>query len=236
MDPTTSPTQNLTIPEPDTNLNLNPEATSEASPAASPEAGAATVPVDIPTVNPATAATPALNIPSADELLSGQAAANDASAQPATNEPQASSAQVFGIPEIDPSLIAATPEAGTGFDTSAMAGASEVPGGIETPTFGATDPLTMPTPPKAPDPVEEELKAPLKAAGPVPGSIGSAISVPPEDGARSPEIPQQMMQPMMPAGKTRKKTDKNTMILIGVVGALIIVSLVVVLVMQILGK
>ena len=138
MDPTTSPTPNLTIPEPDTNLNLNPEATSEASPAASPEAGAATAPADIPTVNPATAATPALNIPSADELLSGQATANDASVQPATSEPQASSAQVFGIPEIDPSLIAATPEAGMGFGVGAAAGANEIPGAIEASTFGAT--------------------------------------------------------------------------------------------------
>ena len=41
-----------------------------------------------------------------------------------------------------------------------------------------TEPITMPTPPKAPDPVEVELKAPIKAAAPVPGSIGSAISVP----------------------------------------------------------
>lgn len=43
---------------------------------------------------------------------------------------------------------------------------------------GATDPITIPNPPKAPDPVEEELKAPMTAAAPVPGSIGSAISVP----------------------------------------------------------
>ena len=42
----------------------------------------------------------------------------------------------------------------------------------------ATDPITMPAPPKAPDPEEVELNAPFKAAAPVPGSIGSAISVP----------------------------------------------------------
>ena len=47
--------------------------------------------------------------------------------------------------------------------------------------ISATDPIMMPEPPKAVDPVEEELKAPMKAAAPVPGSIGSAVSGP-EDG------------------------------------------------------
>ena len=42
----------------------------------------------------------------------------------------------------------------------------------------ATDPIMMPEPAPAPDPIEEELKAPMKAAGPVPGSIGSAVSGP----------------------------------------------------------
>ena len=46
------------------------------------------------------------------------------------------------------------------------------------PLVSATDPITMPAPPKAPNPIEEELKAPFKPADPVPGSIGSAISVP----------------------------------------------------------
>lgn len=41
-----------------------------------------------------------------------------------------------------------------------------------------TSPITMPEAPKAPDPIEEELKAPLTPAAPVPGSIGSAVSVP----------------------------------------------------------
>lgn len=42
----------------------------------------------------------------------------------------------------------------------------------------ATDPIMMPEAPAPPDPVEEELKAPMKAADPVPGSIGSAVSGP----------------------------------------------------------
>ncbi len=45
-----------------------------------------------------------------------------------------------------------------------------------------TSPITMPEAPKAPDPIEEELKAPLTPAAPVPGSIGSAVSVPPLEG------------------------------------------------------
>ena len=53
---------------------------------------------------------------------------------------------------------------------------------------GATDPITMPAPPKAPDPVEVELNAPFKAAAPVPGSIGSAISVPAGEAGRTPSV------------------------------------------------
>ena len=49
--------------------------------------------------------------------------------------------------------------------------------------FAETTAIAMPEGPKAPDPVEEELKAPLKAAGPVPGSIGSAVSMPAANGA-----------------------------------------------------
>ena len=44
--------------------------------------------------------------------------------------------------------------------------------------IAATDPIMAPEPAKAPDPVQEELNAPMKAAGPVPGSIGSAVSGP----------------------------------------------------------
>ena len=49
--------------------------------------------------------------------------------------------------------------------------------------LNVTDPIMMPEKPEAPDPIEEELKAPMKAAGPVPGSIGSAVSGPTDGGA-----------------------------------------------------
>ncbi|MBR2726060.1 hypothetical protein IKE87_02230 [Candidatus Saccharibacteria bacterium] len=41
----------------------------------------------------------------------------------------------------------------------------------------STDPIMKPEPAPAPDPVEEELKTPMKAAGLAPGSIGSASGV-----------------------------------------------------------
>ncbi len=52
-------------------------------------------------------------------------------------------------------------------------GGAAMPNGIS-----ATEPITVPDPLPEPDPIEEALKAPIKAADPVPGSIGSAVSVP----------------------------------------------------------
>ena len=116
---------------------------------------------------------------------------------------------------------------------------------------GATDPITMPTPPKAPDPVEEELKAPFKAAGPVPGSIGSAISVPAEGNTapvgapvpmqggamgHTPSVsfndPAMSNAPSATPAPAKKKVSKNTLILLSVVAGIIVVVLAVVLVMQ----
>ncbi|MBR3386345.1 hypothetical protein IKG68_02145 [Candidatus Saccharibacteria bacterium] len=134
------------------------------------------------------------------------------------------------------------------------------PATMATPAVGtslsATDPLTMPEGPKAPDPIEEELKMPLKAAGPVPGSIGSSVSMTTDGqiesaqksnnpfanfGAKK-ETPSvafndpaaQATAPMTAnaAKPAKKKTSKTSMILIGVLGAVIIIALVVVLVMQ----
>lgn len=133
---------------------------------------------------------------------------------------------------------------------------SEVPSVPGVPTFdptmmdfGATDPLTVPEGPKAPDPVEEELKMPLKAADPVPGSIGSAVSVPTDQagaGVANVAATQQtpsvafndpaMMQnaPAMnaSAAKPAKKMNKTTLILAGVLGVAVIIVLVVILIMQ----
>lgn len=121
--------------------------------------------------------------------------------------------------------------------------------------IGAMDPITMPTPPKAPDPVEEELKAPFKAAEPVPGSIGSAISMPAQGAALNQSVDTSMFQkpnttnvalggktvgqataaqaPMQAGGKSaKKKTSKATYILLGVVGVMVVIALVAVLITQ----
>ncbi len=91
----------------------------------------------------------------------------------------------------------ATPEAGSAMPNpvaaTAAGGMTTQPvnpiinptGGGFTPAEGLalTDPIMQPEPAPAPDPVEEELKAPMVAAGPVPGSIGSAVSGAPAGGA-----------------------------------------------------
>lgn len=112
------------------------------------------------------------------------------------------------------------------------------------PLLGATDPITMPDRPKAPDPVEMELNAPFKAAAPVPGSIGSAISMP-GDPNQVPNVAfndPAMMAPnasMMPKKRTwssrlgmdgGKKMDKKTMIILGAIVAVIVVAIVAVVI------
>ena len=121
--------------------------------------------------------------------------------------------------------------------------------------FDETTAISVPEGPKPPDPVEEELKAPLKAAGPVPGSIGSAVSMPPADGSQPQMsgVNEQMMangvNPMAanantPAGKkpglfdkltAKTKMSKSTLILLSVVAGLVVVALVVILVMVATG-
>ena len=115
--------------------------------------------------------------------------------------------------------------------------------------FSATDPITMPEPVKEPDPVELELNAPFKAADPVPGSIGSAISVPdpmaqPEQMVADQTIGQEsqpMMQPQPMANPmvvntqtapTKKKMGKTTLTLLCVLAGITIVALVAVLIME----
>lgn len=115
---------------------------------------------------------------------------------------------------------------------------------------GATDPITMPTPPKAPDPVEEELKAPFKAAGPVPGSIGSAISVPAGEDAPAPEpgrAPNNVSfndpamannpAPMAAGAPAKKKVSKNTLIALAAVLGVAVIGLAIYLVITLMqGK
>ena len=103
--------------------------------------------------------------------------------------------------------------------------------GTEVSALGATEPIMMPTPPKAPDPEEEELKAPLKPAEPVPGSIGSAISVPSASGKVG--VAQKMQAPSIAPTATnksgKKQVSKTTWVLLIIVAVLVIAVLAIVL-------
>lgn len=129
-------------------------------------------------------------------------------------------------------------------------GAASVPNPADV-MVGATDPITMPNPPKAPDPIEEELKAPMTAAAPVPGSIGSAISVPAE-GAMPPATeaapqtpnnvafndPATVAAPTAPIESAKGlsgKTNKKTLIALCVVAGVVVVILVILLIMVLNG-
>ncbi len=119
--------------------------------------------------------------------------------------------------------------------------------------FSATDPITMPEPVKEPDPVELELNAPFKAADPVPGSIGSAISMPeqPTEPVAQPTMQQPMMDQQPMAGQpmagqpmanpmmanaqpasAKKKMSKTTLTLLCVLAGITVVALVAVLIIE----
>ena len=121
----------------------------------------------------------------------------------------------------------------------------------------ATDPIMMPEPAPAPDPVEEELKAPMKAAAPAPGSIGSAVSgpMPADAGAPAPNgdpfaankqtpsvaFNDPATQPDAAAAGTggmapaKKQTNKTTLIALIIVAAMIVIALVGILIFQLMG-
>ena len=122
----------------------------------------------------------------------------------------------------------------------------------------ATEPIMMPEPASAPDPVEEELKAPMRAVGPVPGSIGSAVSGPevadtaPEVGAelggesfaatsqtKTPSVsfadPAMKLEDNKAAKPAKKKSSKTTLIALIVVAIMIVIALAAVLVLQMDG-
>lgn len=106
---------------------------------------------------------------------------------------------------------------------------------------GATDPITMPNLPKAPDPVEEELNAPMMAAAPVPGSIGSAISVPASEAQAPNNVAfndPAMAQASVPAASVApapKKKDQKTLITLCILAGVVVVALAIVLVMVMNG-
>lgn len=122
--------------------------------------------------------------------------------------------------------------------------------------LAATDPIMQPEKAPEPDPIEEELKAPMKAAGPVPGSIGSAVSgtevaggapvVPAENpfaavsqtqtpsvAFNDPATQQPVGAPEANANATSvKKSNKALLISLIAVAGVIVVALIVILIMQ----
>ena len=122
--------------------------------------------------------------------------------------------------------------------------------------LSATEPIMQPEAPKAPDPIEEELNAPMEPAGPVPGSIGSAVSgaaeAPTEAPAGNPfaSAPQGQTpnvsftdpanQPDNPAAteavKPKAKSNKTVLIALIAVAAIIVVVLAVVLIMSLMPQ
>ncbi len=147
-------------------------------------------------------------------------------------------------PAINPAPVQAT----------AASGMTETPvNPIITPAgagkMNATEPILRPEPAPAPDPVKEELNAPMVAAAPAPGSIGSAVSgqasAEPTNGGfmnerRTPNVafndpatqPDPATQNPAPAKAPAKKSSKPVLITLVVVALAIVAVLVVMLVMQ----
>ncbi|MBR3256202.1 hypothetical protein IKG10_00835 [Candidatus Saccharibacteria bacterium] len=113
---------------------------------------------------------------------------------------------------------------------------------------GATDAILRPEPVAPPDPVEEELKAPMRAAAPVPGSIGSAVSGPTDEvGDTDKPTPSVSFndpatEPIVSSSdpsqqpQTPKKTNHKTLIALIIVAVIVVIALGAVLAMQLLNN
>ncbi len=206
------------------NNNLNPTPTPNPNLVPTPNSAPAPGPAPAAPVNPGVSATPQVGAAPVNPVPVNPAPVNPAPANSAPVNPVINLGAGMQNPVIQPS--------GQG--------------------LAATDPIMKPEPAPAPDPVEEELKAPMKASEPVPGSIGSAVSGPsmeaaPEDFAGNPfaanaetkvnnvsfNDPATQPDGAQPSNaKPKKKTSKITLIALIIVVLLIIGALAVVLVMQ----
>lgn len=174
---------------------------------------------------------------------------------PAPAAPVAPEAPVAPVPEpVAPTPVAPTPVAAAPVNPVPPTPSAPV-NPVFQPTGGvaATDPIMMPEPAPAPDPIEEELKAPMKAAEPVPGSIGSAVSGPtsipepnPADNpfaaapdAQTPNVsftdPATQPDGMASSAPAKPKTSKTTLIALVIVAAMVVIALAAVLIMQFIG-
>ena len=223
--------------DPTTNTPTPNEAPAAPLPEAAPEAPTApTAPAPEAPVAPAPEAAPAINPDVANAALNPPV--NPVVAPTAPAAPVAPGAPAPAAP--------ATP-------TMSMNQMFQQQPANQTGVLDETTAISVPEGPKPVDPVEEELKAPLKAAEPVPGSIGSAVSVPSENGVAPNSVPfndpaKMADNPMTAnaAPQTKKnsfldkltvktKMNKNTLILLAVVAAIVVVLLIGVLVMVATG-
>ena len=111
---------------------------------------------------------------------------------------------------------------------------------VQQPALSATDPITMPEPVKEPDPVETELNTPIKAAEPVPGSIGSAVSMP-GDGTLPNQVPGMQpidmnMAPEQAQAMAKKQSSRKTLIILCAIAGVVVVALIGVLIFLINKK
>ncbi|MDO4526567.1 MAG: hypothetical protein Q4B87_00530 [Candidatus Saccharibacteria bacterium] len=234
MDPTnTSPIQPNGTAAPNAAAPATPAASAAPAAPVSPMGGAA----------PATPASPAAPAAPVSPVAQPNADVANAALNPPTN------------PVVTPGANPAAGAAAVGGTMSMNQMFQSQPANAAG-VFAETTAISVPEGPKPPDPVEEELKAPMKAAQPVPGSIGSAVSMP-ADGAGMAQ-PQNVafndpaqggVNPMTAnapvANKkpsfldrmaTKTKTSKKTLIALTVVVGLIVVLLIVVLIMMATGN
>lgn len=203
------------------------------------------------TPNPAAPAAPAPAAPATAPAPASAAPAAALAPAPAPAAPVAPApAPVIPNPPVNPVVTPGNPAAAPAapgtmsmaqmFQPQATTTQAEV--------FAETTAISAPEGPKAPDPVEEELKAPLKAAAPAPGSIGSAVSGPSDGSPQNVAFNDPANNPMTanaaPVVKknsflnkltAKTKMDKKTLTMLIAVAGVILVLLVVVLVMVMNG-
>ena len=139
-------------------------------------------PADNQTPAPAPTGTPASNAGSVPPVPPAPQDVQPVPPTPAPNQPPVG-VPAAGMPTpVNPVI---TPRPANGAASFEQSFQQHQP--LATPTMAATEAIMRPEPAPKPDPIEEELKAPLKAAEPVPGSIGSAVSVPAPEGTE--ELP-----------------------------------------------
>ena len=225
-------------------------------------------PTNNPTPTPTPNPTPRpASMPNANLGSSPSAASNPIPASRAPSEVMSGSSS--GASPVASPVLSGSSAPGGGGSASKPVSPVAQPGGmpIQTPInpivrpsgMGVTDPIMMPEKPREPDPIEQELKAPMKAAAPVPGSIGSAMNGP---SALNVEAPAEnpfanrgtnktpsvaftdpaaaasgvTSQPIGSSPKSaKKKTSKTTLIALIAVAAVVVIVLVIVLVMQLTG-